>query len=68
MAENASVNSAHRRQGQMLPYEPFQAHKSILRHKPVAVAHTGTGKVDEEHSSAVDFESSLYSSMTSSLS
>lgn len=52
----------------MVPYEPFQALKSVLRHKPVVVAHTGTGKVDEEHSSAVDFESSLYSPITFSLS
>lgn len=52
----------------MVPYDPFQAFKSVLRHKPVNVAHPGTGKVDEGHSSAVDFESSLYSSMTFSLS
>lgn len=52
----------------MVAYEPSQALKSVIMHKPVVVAHTGTGKVDEGHSSAVDFVSSLYSSMTFSLS
>lgn len=52
----------------MVPYKPFQALKCVIRRKPVVVAHTGTGKVDEGHYSAVDFESSLYSSMTFSLS
>lgn len=47
----------------MVLYEPFQVLRSVLRHKPVVVAYTGTGKVDEGYSSAVDIESSLNSYM-----